>query len=322
MQREGRTARRLALALRAERAFGVESVIAPHARDLAAARAEAGEQSVAQPGQIREPQPARPAVPPVRGRDTAPVAARVESSRRPAASMPATTPPADLYGRPLVSKIDISVPAGPGGPDFTSPVLPTDEKRRLLETLDATEVKGCTRCRLCQTRTHTVFGEGDVDAKIFFIGEGPGETEDQTGRPFVGKAGQLLDKMINAMGLRRDQVYIANIVKCRPPGNREPAPDEVATCTPYLLKQIETVRPEAIVTLGKPASQYMLQCNDAMGKMRGRWFTWRGIRLMPTYHPSYVLRTYTPEVRRTVWNDLKQVLEALGLPVPRRSEQG
>ncbi|MGH7215226.1 MAG: uracil-DNA glycosylase, partial [Tepidisphaeraceae bacterium] len=162
-----------------------------------------------------------------------------------------------------------------------------------MNALDANEVKGCTRCRLCETRTNTVFGEGDPDARIFFIGEGPGETEDQTGRPFVGRAGELLTKMIKAMGLAREQVFIANIVKCRPPGNREPAPDEVATCTPYLERQLEIVRPDAIVTLGKPATQYMLQSKLSMGRMRGQWHVWRGIKLMPTYHPAYVLRNYS-----------------------------
>jgi uracil-DNA glycosylase len=193
----------------------------------------------------------------------------------------------------------------------------TEEKRASLSEMETKEVRGCTKCRLCETRTQTVFGEGDADAKIFFIGEGPGETEDQTGRPFVGRAGQLLDKMIAAMGLRRDQVYIANIVKCRPPQNRVPAPDEVATCTPYLQRQLEIIRPRVIVTLGRPATSYML--NDpklTMGASRGRWHQWRDIKLMPTFHPSYVLRTYTPETRKAVWSDLKQVMDELGLPQP------
>lgn len=181
------------------------------------------------------------------------------------------------------------------------------------------EVRRCTKCRLCETRTQTVFGEGDADAKIFFIGEGPGETEDQTGRPFVGRAGELLNKMIGAMGLSREQVYIANIVKCRPPNNRVPAPDEVATCTPYLTRQLEIIRPRAVVTLGLPASQYMLQTKLSMGRLRGQWHSWRGIKLMPTYHPAYVLRNPTVETRAAVWSDLKQVLAELGLPVPKKN---
>ncbi|MGH7193368.1 MAG: uracil-DNA glycosylase [Candidatus Saccharimonadales bacterium] len=202
---------------------------------------------------------------------------------------------------------------------FTAPLLSTEEKRTRLLAMDEQEVRGCTKCRPCETRTHTVFGEGDPDAKIFFIGEGPGETEDRTGRPFVGRAGELLDKMITAMGLNREQVYIANIVKCRPPGNRVPAPDEVATCTPYLERQLEIIRPQTIVTLGLPATQYMLQTKLSMGKLRGNWHTWRGIRLMPTYHPAYVLRNPTVQTRAAVWSDLKQVLAEIGLPVPQKN---
>jgi uracil-DNA glycosylase family 4 len=207
--------------------------------------------------------------------------------------------------------------APPAQNPFTSPLLARAEKIVRLGVMDQDEVKGCTRCRLHQTRTHTVFGEGDVDAQIFFVGEGPGENEDQTGRPFVGRAGQLLDKMILGMGLSRAQVFIANIVKCRPPNNRVPATDEVATCTPYLERQLEIVRPRVIVTLGRPATTYMLSSKLAMGQLRGRWQSWRGIRLMPTFHPSYVLRSYTEEVRAAVWSDLKQVLVELGLPVPK-----
>jgi DNA polymerase len=163
-----------------------------------------------------------------------------------------------------------------------------------------------------------VFGEGDADAPIFFIGEGPGENEDLQGRPFVGRAGELLNKWIAAMGLKREQVFIANIVKCRPPGNREPAPDETATCTPYLERQIEIIRPRVIMTLGKPSSQHMLQTKNSMGKMRGQWQAWRGIKLMPTYHPAYVLRNYTYETRAAVWSDLQQVMKELGLKIPKR----
>lgn len=196
--------------------------------------------------------------------------------------------------------------------------LPAAEKKAALQVLDETKVKGCTLCRLHEGRTQTVFGEGDPGAAIFFIGEGPGENEDQTGRPFVGRAGQLLDKMIAGMGLSREQVFIANIVKCRPPGNRVPALDEVQTCTPYLLRQLEIVQPKVIVTLGRPAAQYMLDSKLPMGKLRGQWQNWRGIKLMPTFHPSYVLRTYTEEVRAAVWSDLKLVLTELGIKTPSR----
>jgi DNA polymerase len=168
---------------------------------------------------------------------------------------------------------------------------------------------------LHETRKNTVFGEGDPEAKIFFIGEGPGENEDLQGRPFVGRAGELLNKWIAAMGLKREQVYIANIVKCRPPGNREPSPDEVATCTPYLERQLEIIRPAVIITLGRPAAQHMLATKISMGRLRGQWHEWRGMKLMPTYHPAYVLRSYTYETRSAVWNDLQLVMKELGLPL-------
>jgi DNA polymerase len=200
------------------------------------------------------------------------------------------------------------------------PLLSTEKKSAALALLNKTEVSGCTKCRLHETRTQTVFGEGDVDAKIFFIGEGPGETEDETGRPFVGRAGQLLDKMIGAMGLSRAQVFIANIVKCRPPENRVPAPDEVETCTPYLVRQLEIIRPKVIVTLGLPAVKYMLEDPKlTMGRTRGTWQSWRGIKLMPTYHPSYVLRQYTEANRQAVWSDLQMVMKEVGLPTKARS---
>jgi len=206
-------------------------------------------------------------------------------------------------------------------PAFNAPVLSPDEKRTRLAALNDKEVRGCTKCRLCETRTQTVFGEGDADAKIFFIGEGPGENEDLSGRPFVGRAGEMLNKWIAAMGLKREQVYIANIVKCRPPGNRVPAPDEVATCTPYLQRQLEIIRPKVIVTLGLPSAKYMLQSSLSMGRLRGQWHEWRGIKLMPTFHPAYVLRSYNEQTRSAVWSDLKQVMAELNLPVPASSKR-
>ncbi len=238
----------------------------------------------------------------------------VQPTARPIQSPPKAAVAPKTIGLPSSDAPAVLFPSEP----YTSPVLSTEEKLRVLNLLDDSEVKVCTKCRLCETRKKTAFGEGDPDAKIMFIGEGPGENEDLQGRPFVGAAGQLLDKMMLAMGLKREQVYICNIVKCRPPGNREPAPDETATCTPYLLKQIEIIRPQVIVTLGRPASQFLLQTKNSMGKMRGVWHSWRGIKLMPTYHPAYVLRDYTPKTRATVWSDLKLVLIELNLPVPAR----
>jgi DNA polymerase len=233
-------------------------------------------------------------------------------------------PPAPQPVLPVIkpSQVHTETPSALFAPDADAPAfdassLAPDDKRRRLIALDEKEVRGCTKCRLCETRTNTVFGEGDANAKIFFIGEGPGENEDLKGRPFVGRAGELLNKWVSAMGLAREQVFIANIVKCRPPGNREPAPDEVATCTPYLQRQLEIVRPHVIITLGRPSAQYMLQSKLSMGKLRGQWHEWRGIKLMPTYHPAYVLRQYTVETRGAVWSDLKKVMAELNLPIPK-----
>jgi uracil-DNA glycosylase len=241
---------------------------------------------------------------------------------RPSVTHPAVVPPAppavpapkrDLFGVQLSpSPVAISTP-------FTSAVLPVGEKASLLKSLNDAEVSVCRKCRLCEARTNTVFGEGNPDSRIVFIGEGPGENEDLQGRPFVGRAGELLNKWIGAMGLKREQVFIANIVKCRPPGNRVPAPDEIAACTPYLERQLETIRPQVIITLGLPATKYMLQTESTMGRMRGRWHEWRGIKLMPTYHPAYLLRNYTRDTRAAVWSDLQQVMAELGLPIPKRA---
>jgi len=218
-------------------------------------------------------------------------------------------------GKPDASLVPAVLPtAGP----FTSPVSATEDKRLRLSVMDRDEVSVCPKCRLCETRTQTVFGEGDVDARIFFIGEGPGENEDLQGRPFCGRSGDLLTRMIVGMGLKREHVFIANIVKCRPPLNREPAADEVAACTPYLERQLEIIRPRVIVTLGKPAAHHMLQVKTPISKMRGMWHEWRGIRLMPTFHPAYILRNYTDAVRGQVWADLQQVMEEVGLPKSKR----
>lgn len=162
-----------------------------------------------------------------------------------------------------------------------------------------------------------VFGEGDPCARLMFIGEAPGEEEDKTGRPFVGRAGKLLTDMIVAMGLTREAVYIANVLKTRPPNNATPTGDECRLCKPYLFEQVAAIKPEVIVTLGLPATRTVLDTSEAMGKLRGRWAEFRDPRgrvvpVMPTYHPAYLLRNYTPEERRKVWSDLKMVMEKLG----------
>jgi DNA polymerase len=200
-----------------------------------------------------------------------------------------------------------------------------EQKADALRAIDEGEVKVCVRCPLSEGRTHTVFGEGDPDADIVFIGEGPGHEEDMSGRPFVGRAGELLTRMVRAMGLRREDVFICNIVKCRPPGNRAPAPDEVAACWNYLVRQLEIIRPKVIVTLGNPATQNLLDTRTGITRMRGNWQklgmigeALEGTAVMPTFHPSFVLRRYTPDVRGKVWSDLQAVLEHLHLPIPRR----
>lgn len=181
----------------------------------------------------------------------------------------------------------------------------------------AAHIAACTNCGLCRTRTATVPGEGNTDAPdIMFVGEGPGAEEDAAGRPFVGRAGKLLDKMIDAMGYEREQVFIANVVKCRPPENRKPVREEMDLCLPYLRHQIALIRPKVIVGLGGTAMEGLLGSPVGITKMRGVWQEYAGIKLMPTYHPSYLLRD--PSKKKDVWADLKMVLAELGKTPPRR----
>jgi DNA polymerase len=180
-----------------------------------------------------------------------------------------------------------------------------------LSTIRA-DLGDCTRCKLCDKRNTIVFGEGAPRAELMFVGEGPGEQEDRQGRPFVGAAGQLLEKMIEAMGLKREQVYIANVVKCRPPGNRNPEPDEIDACSPFLHRQLEAIRPRVIVALGKFAAQTLLKTDTPISRLRGRFHEYRGTRLMPTFHPAFLLRN--PESKREAWSDLKAVMAELKGP--------
>ncbi|MGE4565206.1 MAG: uracil-DNA glycosylase [Victivallaceae bacterium] len=177
-------------------------------------------------------------------------------------------------------------------------------------------VRDCRKCVLCEQRSHTVFGEGNPAAELMFVGEGPGAEEDASGRPFVGAAGQLLDKMIAAMTFRREDVYIANVVKCRPPGNRAPLPDEMGACLAYLRRQIELIRPKVIVALGGTAMAGLLGGPVSITRIRGQWTAYQTIPLMPTFHPAYLLRR--EEAKREVWSDLQQVMKALG----RKRENG
>jgi uracil-DNA glycosylase family 4 len=172
------------------------------------------------------------------------------------------------------------------------------------------ELGACTRCKLAPSRKQIVFGVGNPDADLVFVGEAPGADEDEQGEPFVGAAGQLLTRMIAAMGFDRGHVYICNVIKCRPPRNRNPEPDEVASCEPFLKKQLGAIRPRLIVALGKFAAQALCRENTPISRLRGNFHSYEGIPVMPTYHPAFLLRT--PEAKRQVWQDLQAVLAALG----------
>lgn len=174
----------------------------------------------------------------------------------------------------------------------------------------AAEIAACRACRLCDERKNVVVGVGSPNADLMFIGEAPGRDEDIAGEPFVGRAGQLLTDIIRAMKFTREEVYIANVIKCRPPQNRNPEPDELAACRPYLHRQIDLIKPRVIVTLGKFAFQSTLEQEVTISAARGVWHEFRGIRLMPTYHPAYLLRN--PSAKRDVWNDMKKVMAELG----------
>jgi DNA polymerase len=194
-----------------------------------------------------------------------------------------------------------------------------EEKRAMLDAI-AEQIAHCTQCPLHEGRRNTVPGEGNPDARLLFIGEGPGEQEDLQGRPFVGRAGHLLDRMILAMGLQREDVFIGNIIKCRPPENRAPSLIEAETCIPYLEQQIEVIAPEVIVALGATAAKFLLNTRQGINKLRATWHSYRGIPVMPTYHPAYLLRAYTKENRRKVWDDLLKVCTKLGLTPPKKSQ--
>jgi DNA polymerase len=173
------------------------------------------------------------------------------------------------------------------------------------------EASTCEKCRLSRTRTQVVWGTGNPNADLMFIGEAPGRDEDVQGKPFVGRAGQLLTDIIKAMKLTRDDVYIANVIKCRPPENRNPEPDELESCRPYIQRQVELINPKVIVTLGKFALQSLTGKANAVSAARGQWTEYNGIKVMPTYHPAYLLRT--PSAKKDVWNDMKKVMTALGM---------
>lgn len=239
----------------------------------------------------------------------------------PREAAPEPTPAAAAVPRP--EAVAPSPPTPPPPPVRSQPPQPSEattspataeagDVEAMLQALRQ-QVLSCTRCKLHEGRRHAVFGEGNPRARVMFVGEAPGANEDQTGRPFVGAAGQLLDRIITgAMGLQRQDVYIANINKCRPPGNREPAPDEVASCLPFLRAQIECIRPEVIVCLGRVAAQNLLGSQESTTRLRGRTLDYLGVPVIVTWHPAYLLRD--PSHKRETWEDIKRVNRLLGLP--------
>jgi DNA polymerase len=201
-------------------------------------------------------------------------------------------------------------------PPVAPNALDAEQVQQRLHVLQET-VRQCTRCGLHQGRTQTVFARGTGSVGLCFVGEGPGADEDAQGFPFVGKAGQLLDKMITAMGMTRDEVYVCNIVKCRPPNNRKPEPEEMSACVPYLHEQLELLNPQVIVALGATAVQGLLGSSEGITRMRGKWKLYRGkVPVMPTFHPAYLLRQ--PDAKREVWADLQAVLQSMGRQPPER----
>jgi uracil-DNA glycosylase len=203
-------------------------------------------------------------------------------------------------------------------PISAGPTLFEAAERIEGDTLEiiSSDLGECTRCKLHKHRNKIVFGDGNPKADLIFIGEGPGHDEDVQGLPFVGRAGKLLTQMIEAMGLKRSDVYICNVVKCRPPENRTPERDEISTCSPYLIRQIDAIRPKVIVCLGATAAQMLLNTNRGISGYRGEWLEYRGTRLLATYHPAYLLRN--PNAKSEVWKDLQKVMQALGLQ-PKRA---
>ena len=253
---------------------------------------------------------ASPSAPSAAPRAALPAADNPWPSRPP---LPRQPPPAQRPSAPTAAAQPGLIPGLAAEP--SGPIAGTRGGKLSLPTL-ATVLEeigeNCTRCKLGKGRTKLVFGTGSATARLVFVGEAPGEDEDLSGIPFVGKAGQLLTKMIEAMGLSRDTVYICNTVKCRPPNNRNPEPDELASCEPFLKGQLAAIRPEVIVTLGKFAAQALLRDQTPISRLRGAWREYQGIPLMPTFHPAYLLRS--PGEKSKVWGDLQLVMKKLGLP--------
>jgi uracil-DNA glycosylase len=245
----------------------------------------------------------------------APVAAPSETISE-ESSLPKSAPKPSIAKAATAIAVTPNVPVAPASVSslFASVDKVTDDT--LLKIRE--DIGDCTRCKLHKGRNKIVFGDGNPKARLVFIGEGPGAEEDKTGLPFVGRAGKLLTQMIEAMGLQRGDVYIANVVKCRPPENRAPEPDEVATCSPFLLRQVDVIQPKVIVCLGAVAAKTLLQTTRGISQFRGEWLDWRGYKLMATYHPAYLLRN--PPAKSEVWKDLQKVMAELGLELPKKAK--
>jgi uracil-DNA glycosylase family 4 len=259
--------------------------------------------------------------PPARGESAPRAMAAAGSLRAPAAAFTPASSPKTPVTRPQFAAAAApksSQPVAPALPIVTGPSLFEAADRIENDTLERirADIGDCTRCKLHKARTNIVFGVGSMKAELVFVGEGPGHDEDLKGEPFVGRAGKLLTQMIEAMGLRRQDVYICNVVKCRPPENRLPEKDEIATCSPFLYRQIDVIRPKVICCLGSCASQTLLQTTQGISRFRGEWFDFRGSKLIATYHPAYLLRN--PNAKGEVWKDLQKVMSVLGLQPKRK----
>ncbi len=220
-----------------------------------------------------------------------------------------------------------AAPVVPASPTISTPVvemlMSKDQPHESLERIRK-DLGECQHCKLGKARKNLVFGVGNPHARLVFVGEGPGADEDLKGEPFVGAAGQILNRIITAMGLKREDVYICNVVKCRPPGNRDPEQDEIAACASFLLRQLQSIRPEVVVALGKFAAQTLLETKEPISRLRGKFRDFHGIPFMPTYHPSYLLRRQgegSMEAFWEVWDDMTQVLRLLKLPVPEKNRK-
>lgn len=255
---------------------------------------------------------------------TAPTESRGVATSSPISAQAPTPMAAAAPGRAPAAPVNVAPSSAPQK-SAAATILPAAAPS-LFETIERVagdtlprireDIGDCTRCKLHKGRTKIVFGTGNPNAELMFVGEGPGRDEDLSGEPFVGRAGKLLTDMIKAMGLERQDVYIANVVKCRPPENRLPEKDEITTCSPFLMRQIDTIKPKVICTLGSCSAQTLLQTTQGISKFRGEWFDFRAAKLMPTYHPAYLLRN--PGAKPEVWKDLQKVMAVLGLQPKKR----